>query len=252
MNLGLIRILGGKIKMLEITNLTKSYKKFDAVKNLNLFIEEGEIGVLAGPNGAGKSTTIKSIAGFLRYKGEIKIGGYSNKSIEGKKLFSYIPELPGLFPLLTVREHIHFMARAYGIKDYEDYAEELFEIFDLSDKTEKFGSELSKGMQQKLSICCALITKPKLILFDEPMIGLDPKAIKKLKDIMLELKLQGVSMLVSTHLLSSVEDLWDRIVIMDKGNIVLSKTKKELENELKDSDETLEDIFFKVTEGEEK
>lgn len=248
MNLGLIRILGGKIKMLEITNLTKSYKKFDAVKNLNLFIEEGEIGVLAGPNGAGKSTTIKSIAGLLRYKGEIKIGGYSNKSIEGKKLFSYVPELPGLFPLLTVREHIHFMARAYGIKDYEDYAEELFEIFDLSDKTEKFGSELSKGMQQKLSICCALITKPKLILFDEPMIGLDPKAIKKLKDIMLELKLQGVSMLVSTHLLSSVEDLWDRIVIMDKGNIVLSKTKKELENELKDSDETLEDIFFKVTE----
>ena len=238
--------------MLEITNLTKSYKKFDAVKNLNLFIEEGEIGVLAGPNGAGKSTTIKSIAGLLRYKGEIKIGGYSNKSIEGKKLFSYVPELPGLFPLLTVREHIHFMARAYGIKDYEDYAEELFEIFDLSDKTEKFGSELSKGMQQKLSICCALITKPKLILFDEPMIGLDPKAIKKLKDIILELKLQGVSMLVSTHLLSSVEDLWDRIVIMDKGNIVLSKTKKELENELKDSDETLEDIFFKVTEGEEK
>ena len=238
--------------MLEITNLTKFYKKFDAVKNLNLFIEEGEIGVLAGPNGAGKSTTIKSIAGLLRYKGEIKIGGYSNKSIEGKKLFSYVPELPGLFPLLTVREHIHFMARAYGIKDYEDYAEELFEIFDLSDKTEKFGSELSKGMQQKLSICCALITKPKLILFDEPMIGLDPKAIKKLKDIMLELKLQGVSMLVSTHLLSSVEDLWDRIVIMDKGNIVLSKTKKELENELKDSDETLEDIFFKVTEGEEK
>ena len=144
------------------------------------------------------------------------------------------------------------MARAYWINEYEDYAEELFEIFDLSDKTEKFGSELSKGMQQKLSICCALITRPKLILFDEPMIGLDPKAIKKLKDIMLELKLQGVSMLVSTHLLSSVEDLWDRLVIMDKGNIVLSKTKKELESELKDSDETLEDIFFKVTEGEEK
>lgn len=238
--------------MLEITNLTKSYKNFDAVKNLNLFIEEGEIGVLAGPNGAGKSTTIKSIAGLLRYKGEIKIGGYSNKSVEGKKLFSYVPELPGLFPLLTVREHMHFMARAYGIKDYEDYAEELFEIFDLSDKTEKFGSELSKGMQQKLSICCALITRPKLILFDEPMIGLDPKAIKKLKDIMLELKLQGVSMIVSTHLLDSVEDLWDRIVIMDKGNIVLSKTRKELENELKDSEESLEDIFFKVTEGAEK
>lgn len=238
--------------MLEITNLTKSYKNFDAVKNLNLFIEEGEIGVLAGPNGAGKSTTIKSIAGLLRYSGDIKIGGYSNKSVEGKKLFSYVPELPGLFPLLTVKEHMHFMARAYGIKDYEDYAEELFEIFDLSDKTEKFGSELSKGMQQKLSICCALITRPKLILFDEPMIGLDPKAIKELKNLMLELKLQGVSMIVSTHLLDSVEDLWDRIVIMDKGNIVLSKTKKELESELKDSEESLEDIFFRVTEGADK
>lgn len=238
--------------MLEIINLTKSYKNFDAVKNLNLFIGEGEIGVLAGPNGAGKSTTIKSIAGLLRYEGEIKIGGYSNKSIKGKKLFSYVPELPGLFPLLTVREHMHFMARAYGIKDYEDYAKELFEIFDLSDKAEKLGSELSKGMQQKLSICCALITRPKLILFDEPMIGLDPKAIKKLKDIMLELKLQGVSMIVSTHLLDSVEDLWDRIVIMDKGNIVLSKTRKEFENEIKDSGESLEDIFFKVTEGAEK
>ena len=83
--------------MLEITNLTKSYKNFDAVKNLNLFIEEGEIGVLAGPNGAGKSTTIKSIAGLLRYKGEIKIGGYSNKSVEGKRLFSYVPELQDYF-----------------------------------------------------------------------------------------------------------------------------------------------------------
>ncbi len=236
--------------MLEITNLTKKFKKFDAVKNLNLVVNEGEIGVLAGPNGAGKSTTIKCIAGLLRYDGEIKIGGYHNKSIKGKKLFSYVPELPGLFPLLTVKEHMHFIAKAYGLDDYEDYANELFEIFDLSDKTYKFGSELSKGMQQKLSICCALITKPKLILFDEPMIGLDPKAIKELKNLMIRLKSEGVSIIVSTHLLDSVDEIWDRIVIMDKGNIKLSKTKEEVENEFKETGETLEDIFFKTTEGE--
>lgn len=235
--------------MLEITCLTKRYKDFDAVKYLSLNLGEGEVGILVGPNGAGKSTTIKCIAGLLKYEGSIKIGGFYNKSIDGKKLFSYVPELPGLFPLLTVKEHIHFIARAYGLTDYEEYADELFTIFDLKDKLDKFGSELSKGMQQKLSICCALITKPKLILFDEPMIGLDPKAIKELKNLILRLKSQGVSMIISTHLLDSVDEIWDRIVIMNKGNIVLSKSREELEADGESHRETLEDIFFKVTEG---
>jgi len=234
--------------MLEIKYLTKTYKKFDAVKDLNLTIGKGEIGVLVGPNGAGKSTTIKCIAGLLKYVGNITIHGHSNKSIEGKKIFSYVPELPGLFPLLTVREHIHFMAKAYGLDDYEDYANELFEIFDLSDKTEKFGSELSKGMQQKLSLCCALITKPKLLLLDEPLIGLDPKAIKELRNLLLRLKSEGVSMIVSTHLLDSVDELWDRLIIMNKGTVVFSKTRTEFETDENMSTKSLEEIFFKVTE----
>lgn len=234
--------------MLEIKYLTKTFKKFEAVKDLNLTLGEGEIGVLVGPNGAGKSTTIKCIAGLLKYVGNITIDGHSNKSIEGKKIFSYVPELPGLFPLLTVREHIHFMAKAYGIENYEDYANELFDIFDLVDKTEKFGSELSKGMQQKLSLCCALITRPKLLLLDEPLIGLDPKAIKELKNLLLRLKKEGVSMIVSTHLLDSVDELWDRIIIMNKGTVVFSKTRTEFEQDDTISTESLEDIFFRVTE----
>lgn len=238
--------------MLEINYLTKRYKDFNAVSDLNLHIGKGEIGVLAGPNGAGKSTTIKCIAGLLRYVGDIKINGNSNKSIEGKKAFAYVPELPGLFPLLTVKEHMHFIAKAYGLDDYEDYANELFEIFDLSDKVNKFGSELSKGMQQKLSICCALITRPKLILLDEPMIGLDPKAIKELKNLMLKLKNEGVSMLVSTHLLDSVDELWDRIVIMNKGTVVFSKTREEFERNENGTSESLEEIFFTVTEAGDK
>lgn len=230
--------------MLNIVNLSKNYGKTKAVKNVSFFVDKGEIGVLVGPNGAGKSTIIKSIAGLLRYEGNIEIGGYNNKSIEGKKLLGYVPEIPSLFPLLTIDEHINLMAHAYGIKDYENDKEEMLKAFDLWDKKDKFGSDLSKGMQQKASICCALITRPQVLLVDEPMIGLDPKAIRTLKDTFRKLKERGTTMLISTHLLDSVQELWDRILIMKNGEFVYSKTR----DELGDKTESLEEIFFKVTE----
>ena len=230
--------------MLSIVNLSKNYGKTKAVKNVSFFVDKGEIGVLVGPNGAGKSTIIKSIAGLLRYEGNIEIGGYNNKSIEGKKLLGYVPEIPSLFPLLTIDEHINLMAHAYGIKDYENDKEEMLKAFDLWDKKDKFGSDLSKGMQQKVSICCALITRPQVLLVDEPMIGLDPKAIRTLKDTFRKLKENGTTMLISTHLLDSVQELWDRILIMKNGEFVYSKTR----DELGDKTESLEEIFFKVTE----
>lgn len=230
--------------MLEVINLNKKYNKLEAAKNINFTINKGEIAVLVGPNGAGKSTTLKSIAGLLKYDGEIKICGKLNKTPDGKRLFGYVPELPSLYPLLTVEEHIHFIARAYGIKSYEDKAEKLLAIFDMSDKKQKLAQELSKGMQQKVSIICGLITNPQVILFDEPMIGLDPKAIKELKHLICELRDEGASILISTHLLDSMEELWDRILIMKNGEIVVSKTK----NEFNEADESLEDIFFEFTE----
>lgn len=231
--------------MIQVNNLNKKYDKFHAAKDINFTVNKGELAVLVGPNGAGKSTTLKSIAGLLRYDGEIKVCERLNKSPEGKKLLGYVPELPALFPLLSIDEHLHFVAKAYGIKDYKEEAEVLLKTFDLVDKRDKLGQELSKGMQQKVSICCALITKPSVILFDEPMIGLDPKAIKELKRILCELRDAGVSLLVSTHLLDSMEDMWDRILIMKDGEIILSKNRAEFE----DSDESLEDIFFQVTEA---
>lgn len=231
--------------MLEVLDLSKSYGKNEAVKNASFKVEKGEIAVLAGPNGAGKSTIIKCIAGLLRYKGNINICGYNNKSIEGKRNLGYIPEMPSLFPLLTIKEHTTLMAHAFGVKEYEGRAEELLKLFDLWDKKDKYGSELSKGMQQKVSICCALITEPKLLLVDEPMIGLDPKAIKNMKEILIKLKEQGTTILLSTHLLDSVQELWDRILIMKDGEIILSKGRHEFNDEFK----SLEDIFFEVTEG---
>lgn len=230
--------------MLEVSNLSKYYGKTKAVSDVSFTVEPGKIAVLAGPNGAGKSTIIKSIAGLLRYEGNIKICGAYNKTVEGKRHLGYIPEMPSLFPLLTVNEHIILMAHSFGIKDYEKRAEELLKLFDLEDKKNKYGSELSKGMQQKVSICCALITEPKVLLIDEPMIGLDPKAIRSVKEILMELKGKGTAIVLSTHLLDSVQDLWDKILIMKTGQFVLTKERADFDNEGK----SLEDIFFQFTE----
>ena len=168
--------------MLKIEHLTKKYGKVYANNDISFEIPDGSITVLLGPNGAGKSTVIKSVIGFLKYDGIITVDGQYNKSPEAKRLLGYVPELPALYPNLTVGEHLEFVARAYRLKDYKDYKNELLERFELTDKVKKFGDELSKGMQQKLSICCALLPCPKVLLFDEPMIGLDPHAIKELKN----------------------------------------------------------------------
>ena len=230
--------------MLIVSNLSKSYDKTFAVKNISFHVGDNEIAVLLGPNGAGKSTTIKCIAGLLKYQGEIEICGFINKSVNAKKLFGYVPETPAMFEMLTVYEHMEFIASAYGIKEYKDKVKILLERFDLDDKKDKLGKELSKGMQQKVSICCALLIKPKVILFDEPMVGLDPKAIKELNSVFLELKESGSSVIISTHIINSVEEIWDRALIMQDGNIVKAMTRQEL----LDKNESLEDIFFDVTE----
>lgn len=234
--------------MLKVENLTKKYGKAVVVKDVSFEVNDGEIAVLLGPNGAGKSTTIKSILGLLKTKGEVKVNGYENKSIEAKRDLGFIPEMPVLYDWLTIEEHVEFVSKAYGIKDYKEKMEEYFERFDLKDKRSKLGRELSKGMQQKVSVICALITNPKVVLFDEPMIGLDPKAIKEIKAIVKELKDNGCTIVISTHMIDSVDELWDRALIMDKGEIVVSKLRYEVE----EGGESLEEIFFRVTEKSNK
>ena len=231
--------------MLQVAGLTKIYDKVPAVNNVGFEVLDGELAALLGPNGAGKSTTIKCIIGLLKHEGEVRIQGQSNKTVEAKRLFGYVPETPALYDMLSVQEHMQFIAHAYQLKDWEPLAERLLARMDLDDKKDKLGKELSKGMQQKVSICCALLPRPKVMFFDEPMIGLDPKAIKELKTIFLELKQEGVSLLVSTHIIDSMEGLWDRALIMKDGHILVSGTRKELEQ----SGESLEEAFFRLTEG---
>ena len=236
--------------MLEILNVTKKYGKLVVNDNISFHVNDGQIAILLGPNGAGKSTIIKCISGLLRFKGEIKIDGYDNKSIEAKQLLGYIPEMPAVYDLLTVEEHLEFIARAFKTRD-DEYEKNLLERFELWDKKSKLGKELSKGMQQKLSICCALVHKPKVIVFDEPLVGLDPHAIKVLKSMFKELKEEGRTILISTHMIDSVEDYWDVAHIMMNGSFAATKVN---ENGLNSSKESLEELFFEITEkkSEEK
>lgn len=229
--------------MLKVERVTKRYGKTVANNDISFEVGDGQIAVLAGPNGAGKSTIIKSIAGLLRFQGTITLDGYNNKSKEAKRILGYIPEMPAIYDLLTVDEHLEFIRRAYKIED-DGYGEKLLERFELLDKREKLGKELSKGMQQKLSICCALVHKPKIMIFDEPMVGLDPHAIKELKLMFRELKEEGASILISTHMLDSVEDYWDIAHIMMNGKFAATMT-----NDDREDSKRLEQMFFEITEG---
>ena len=231
--------------MLHLSHVTKKYGKLVACNDVNFDLAPGSVTVLLGPNGAGKSTLMKAAIGFLRYDGNITVDGIPNKTTEARRLLGYIPELPSLYPNLTVSEHMEFVARAYRLTDYKTYADELLQRFELDDKKRKFGDELSKGMQQKLNICLGLLPRPQMLLLDEPMIGLDPHAIKELKQMLTEMRAAGCTLLISTHIIDSVDMLWDRTIIMQNGTLRANVTREELEAQNK----TLEELFFEVTEG---
>ena len=232
--------------MLAVNNVTKKYGKLVANDDISFGVNGGEVSLLLGPNGAGKSTLIKCISGLLKFSGTIKIRGNGNKTLEAKRDLGYIPEVPALYDMLTIWEHMEFIARAYSLENWRDRAEKLIERFELDDKKKKLGSELSKGMQQKLSICCGFLPQPKLILFDEPMVGLDPQAIKELKNMIIEQQQAGSAILISTHMLDSVNGFWNSVNIMMDGKIVACRNRYEME----ESDEDLEALFFRITKGE--
>ena len=230
--------------MLDIQNVSKRYGKTLANDGVSFSVAGGELAVLLGPNGAGKSTLIKCVAGLLRFEGNIQICGHGNKTLEAKRELGYIPEMPAVYDLLTVSEHLEFMRRAWRMED-DGYGEVLLKRFEMWDKRDKLGKELSKGMQQKLSICCQLVHRPKVIIFDEPLVGLDPHAIKELKEMFGELRKDGAALLISTHMIDSVEDYWDAAYIMMHGRLAATKRQGD------GGERSLEEMFFSITEGGE-
>lgn len=236
--------------MLEVKNLSKSFKKNKAIDNISFKLNTGEISILCGPNGAGKTTTLKCILSLLRKdSGDILIiDGKSTKDRTIRENLSYIPETPDLYNLLTVWEHFKFIALAYKIKDWTSKADELMNAFNLANKKDSLAKDLSKGMKQKVSIIMALIHDPSIILIDEPFVGLDPNGIKEFREILSKIKSLGKTILVSTHILASMEEISDTMILMKEGKIVDSGSKeylKEKYNELGN----IEDLFFKIIDN---
>lgn len=230
--------------MIDVRNMTKKYGRLAANDNITLSVGGGELAVLLGPNGAGKSTLIKSVCGLLRFQGSITIDGHENHTVEAKRLLGYVPEFPVLYPMLTVAEHLEFIAKAYRLEAWEERGEALLRRFELDDKKLKLGKELSKGMQQKVSVCCALLPQPKAVILDEPLVGLDPHGIRELKAVIAELRDGGCSLLVSTHMIESVEEDWDITYIMVKGRIARVCRRTDIA-----AGQSLADVYFTITEG---
>ena len=231
--------------MLEVSHFTKRYGKTVACDDISFQLPDGSVTVLLGPNGAGKSTLMKGIIGFLRFEGQVLLGGEPNTAPQSRRAIGYIPEIPSFYPNLTVEEHIEFLARAYRLRDYRERAEALLQRFCLDEHRAKLGSELSKGLAQKLNICLGLLTRSSVVLLDEPFIGLDPHAIKELKNTVEELRAEGAALLISTHIIDSVDMLWDRTIILKSGKMRCDVTREELDH----SGESLEKLFFMATEG---
>ena len=207
---------------------------------------------MLGPNGAGKTTTLRCICGILRPDdGTISAGGFDlqRSESEAKQLMAFVPETPSPYDLLTVREHIKFIAMCYNTLDvYKQRSNELLERFDLKEKENEFSVTLSKGMKQKLMIACAFVHRAKIFLFDEPMVGLDPKSQFTLKAELYRLRGEGASLLISTHQLDTAEKLCDRVIIMQRGKKLSEGTLSELQQHATMKGNSLEEVFLRLTE----
>jgi ABC-2 type transport system ATP-binding protein len=239
--------------MLHVQNLTKRFGSTLAVDNLTFTVGPGEIIGLLGPNGAGKTTTVRCVSSLLQpTEGQIYLKGIdvSRDPVAAKQSFAFVPEVPNPYEMLTVMEHLRFIAAAYRMEDQLSHAEEILTRLDLWEKRNEMGAALSKGMRQKLACACAFIHQAEIFCFDEPLIGLDPRGMRELKSMMLERKSQGNALLVSTHMLDTAERLCDRVVILNKGRLIAEGTPAELRVLLSASDDvSLEDMFLELTEG---
>ena len=238
--------------MIRLTNLTKRYGSFTAVDGIDLEVPRGELFGFLGPNGAGKTTTLRMIAGILRPSGgTVEIGGVdvSRDPIAAKAKLGFIPDRPFIYEKLTGAEFLRFVAGLYGQSgpDVERRAGELLALFDLEQWRDELVESYSHGMRQKLIISSAFVHRPHVIVVDEPMVGLDPKAARILKDLFREYTRRGHTIMMSTHTLEVAEAMCDRIAIIAGGKIRASGTMAELRRDAEGGAQGLEDIFLKLT-----
>ena len=243
--------------MIQVEGLTKLYGEFVAVKDLSFTVQAGQVLGLVGPNGAGKTTTLRSLAGIIpSSRGTIRICGHemANDALAAKGQLAFLTDEPRLFDYLTVQQHLNFTARIYQVADYEAIGRKLLQELELSEKTNALPGELSRGMKQKLAIACGLLHSPKVIYFDEPLTGLDPLGMRRMKDSILERARQGSAIIISSHLLHLVEEICSHILILKNGEKVADGSIEEIRQRFRASnaDASLEELFFRATSEAEK
>ncbi|HEY4320664.1 MAG TPA: ABC transporter ATP-binding protein [Gemmatimonadales bacterium] len=213
--------------MIEVSGLSKSYGALTAVDHLSFTVAPGEIMGLVGPNGAGKTTTLRSLCGILTPgSGSISIAGHDlqREPAEAKRALAFVPDEPQLFEYLSVEEHLRFIGRLYGVADVESRGRQLLDELELSDKRTDLPGALSRGMKQKLAIACGLLHRPQVLILDEPLTGLDPGGIKKMRATITARAADGAAVILSSHLLNLVEELCDTILVIRRGRAVAHGT----------------------------
>lgn len=238
--------------MIELQNVTKKFDKFVAVDNISLRVQAGDLFGFLGPNGAGKTTTIKMIVGlFSPTAGTIHVNGFDTVSqpIEAKTTLAYVPDQPFLYDKLTGREFMYFAGGLYKIEKETLHTriKDVIELFEIGQWIDKRSEDYSQGMRQRVSIAAALLHRPRTLVIDEPMIGLDPRSAKIVRETLLRLAQEGVSIFMSTHSLPVAEELCNRIGIINNGQLVFVDTQEQLQIYKQQYDGKLESVFLELT-----
>ena len=238
--------------MIQVSHLTKRYGQLTAVNDFSFNVEKGEIVGLIGPNGAGKTSTLRCMVGIQRpTEGTVTIGGHDivSDAVEAKRRLAFMADEPHLFEYLTVREHLQLTARLYDVHDVETRSKALLEELELTAKANVLPGELSRGMKQKVAIACGLLHDPAAMLFDEPLTGLDPLGIRRMRETIVARGQAGGAVVVSSHMLHLVQEICTRVVIIDRGRKVADGTLDELaaQAQMAGADSSLEQIFLQVT-----
>jgi ABC-2 type transport system ATP-binding protein len=237
--------------MIDLSGVTKMFGPKKAVDRLDLNVRAGELFAFLGPNGAGKTTTIKMVCGLLApTSGVVRVGGYLSTSQEARQVLAYVPDQPYLYEKLTGREFLRFVVEMYGLDPRQADARlaELIETFEMGDFVDDLCENYSQGMKQRVVFASALVHNPKVLIVDEPLVGLDPRSARIVKDLFVAQARSGVAVLMSTHLLSIAEELADTIGIVDHGRLLARGTLAELREQLQ-LHAPLEDLFLKLTGG---